>query len=58
MLVFNCLCYALRCGEVLETFEISSPVLLPIKLPVASAVWIAHFEALLNATAADCLLGA
>ena len=43
-------------GEVFETFVNLSAILLPIKSPVASAVfWIALFEAVLSASVADCL---
>ena len=43
-------------GEVLATFVVSVAIKLTIKSPVASAVfWIDHFEAVLNASIADCL---
>ena len=46
----------LLCDEVLETFVILSAILLPIKSPVAPAVfWIALFEAVLHASVADFL---
>ena len=39
-----------------EILVILSAILLPIKSPVVSAVfWIALFEAVLNASGADCL---
>ena len=42
--------------EVLEPLVVLSAISLPIKSPVASAVfWIALFEAVLSAFAADCL---
>ena len=42
--------------EVFETFEIISTILLPIKSPVASAIFgIALFEGVLSASVADCL---
>ena len=46
----------LFCGKVFETFVIPSAILLPIKSPVASAVfWITIFEVVLSASVADCL---
>ena len=46
----------LFCGDVCETFVILSAILLPVKSPVASAVfWIGLFEAVLGASVADCL---
>ena len=46
----------LFCGEDFETFAVQLVILLPIKSPVASAVfWIALFEAVLGASVADCL---
>ena len=46
----------LFCYEFFEIFVILSAVLLPIKPPVASAVFrIALFEAVSNASAAECL---
>ena len=43
-------------GEVFVTFVIQSAILLPIKSPVAFAVfWIDFFEAVLDASEADCL---
>ena len=46
----------LFCSELLETFVILSTILLPIKSPVASAVfWITFFEAVLIASQADSL---
>ena len=45
----------LFCGKGFETFVISSAILLPIKLPVASiAFWITLFEVVLSAYVADC----
>ena len=41
-------------SEVLDTFIILPVILLPIKSPVASAVfWITYFEAVLSASVAD-----
>lgn len=46
----------LFCVELFGTLWISSGILLPIRLPFASAVlWIAFYEAVLSAYAADCL---
>ena len=46
----------LFCGEVFQTFVISSAVLLPNKSPAASAVFsIASYEAVLSVFVADCL---
>ena len=43
-------------GDIFETFIILSAIFLPIKSPVASAVfWIALFEAVLSASISDCL---
>ena len=43
-------------GKVIEAFVILSSILLPIKSPVASAVfWSALFEAVLVVSVADCL---
>ena len=48
--------YELFCGGVLETYVIMSVILLPIKSPVTSAVFlISLFEAVLVASATDCL---
>ena len=47
----------LFCCEVFEDFIILSAIALPIKSPVASAVfWIALFEAVLSTSAADYLV--
>ena len=44
----------LFCGEFLETFVILCALLLPIKLPVTTAVlWIAIFESVLSASVAN-----
>ena len=44
-------------GEVFEALAILSAILFPIKSPVASAVfWIDLFDAVLIASAADCLV--
>ena len=44
------------CGELLKTFVILLGILLPIKSPVASAVfWITLFEEVLSASVADFL---
>ena len=46
----------LFCGEVFETLVVSSAILLPIKSPVALAVFlIALFGAVFIASIADCL---
>ena len=46
----------LLCCEFFETFVILLTILLPIKSPIASAVFsIAFFEAVSNASVADCL---
>ena len=43
-------------SKLFETFVILTPLLLPIKSPVAFAVfWIALFEAVFTASIADCL---
>ena len=48
--------YELFWGEVFETFVILSAIFLPIKLPVASAVFlIVLYKAVLNASAANFL---
>ena len=48
--------YELFWGEVFETFVILSAILLPIKLPVASAVfWVVLYKAVLNVSATNCL---
>ena len=45
-------------SKIFETFVILTRLLLPIKSPVASAVfWTALFEAVFNASIADCLAG-
>ena len=54
-------CFTFNCPwtilyEVLDTFVTLSAILLPIKLPVVSAIfWITVFEAVLSACVADCL---
>ena len=46
----------LFCGEIFETFVILSAILLPIKSPIASAIFrIAVFEAVLSASVANYL---
>ena len=48
--------FKLFCSEFIEAFVIKLTTLLPIKSPVPSAdFWIALFEAVLNASVADCL---
>ena len=47
---------AFFCCEFFETFVILSAILLPIKSPVASAVfWMTFFEEVLSVSMADCL---